>query len=123
VINPNTAIEGGVDIHTLFEFKDLKRCTQIYDNFLSFLKENNIPFEKNRIFERPVGPWPTPMWQLVLKGENFYSDLGKAISWLFLNRGEFSVMIHPNTSDELLDHTERTIWLGKSYELKLEIFS
>jgi len=123
ILNPDIVIERGVDIHTLFDLPEIENCTQIYDNFLSFLKENHVPFEHNRIFEKPVGPWPTPMWQLVLKGPNFYSDLGKAASWLSLNRGEFSVMIHPNTSDGLLDHTERTLWLGKSYKLKLEIFS
>ena len=123
MIDPVTILERGVDIHTLFDPKDQEDCTKIYDSFISYLKENDVYFEHNRIFEKPVGPWPTPMWQLVLKGPNFFSDLGKAVAWLSLNRGGFSVMIHPNTSDELLDHTERTMWIGKSYKLKLEIFS
>ena len=123
MIDPDEVIERGVDIHTLFDLPDLEKCSKIYQDFLTFLEENKIPFENNRVFEKPVGPWPTPMWQVELKGANFYHDLGRAMSWLSLNRKEFSVMIHPNTSDGLLDHTERTMWLGKSYKLKVEIFS
>lgn len=121
--NPDLEIKRGVDIHTLFELPELVDCKEIYQDFISFLKEKNIPFENNRVFEKPVGPWPTPMWQLELKGVNLYLDLGIAISWLMFNRDKFSVMIHPNTNDGLLDHTDRTIWLGKSYDLKLDIFS
>ena len=90
----------------------------------------------NRIFEKPVGPWPTPMWQLEIKNwdhskegqEKFYLDLGLSLSWLMLNRDKFSVMVHPNTKKmdsqggDLRDHTDYTCWLGKSYELKIELF-
>ncbi|NMS01617.1 DOPA 4,5-dioxygenase, partial [Vibrio parahaemolyticus] len=45
------------------------------------------------------------------------------LAWLDTIRGDFSVLIHPVSEEELLDHTERAIWLGREigvFEEKLE---
>jgi aromatic ring-cleaving dioxygenase len=130
----------GIDIHCLFEIEDIERATKVYHAFLSYLDSNNILYQHQRIFNRPVGPWPTPMWQIVIRpsGEGqedfeiFAHAIGKSYIWFMLNRDKFSVMIHPNTSmrsdkssefvNELLDHTQYVAWLGKAYDLKLGIF-
>lgn len=38
-----------------------------------------------------------------------------ALSWEFVER----VLVHPNTSDALKDHTELATWMGKPYPLNL----
>jgi aromatic ring-cleaving dioxygenase len=32
------------------------------------------------------------------------------------------VFIHPEGENDLLDHRDHIMWIGKSYELKLDIF-
>jgi aromatic ring-cleaving dioxygenase len=130
----------GVDIHCLFEIQDIDHATKIHNAFLSYLDSNKILFQHQRVFDKPVGPWPTPMWQLVIRpsGETrddfeiFAKSIGKSYIWLMLNRDKFSVMIHPNTrtrtdkssefANVLLDHTQYVAWLGKAYDLKLSMF-
>jgi DOPA 4,5-dioxygenase len=41
------------------------------------------------------------------------------VSWLALNHGSLDVFVHPNTGDELRDHRDCALWLGRSYALNL----
>jgi hypothetical protein len=43
----------------------------------------------------------------------------EVVAWLALNHGALDVFVHPNTSDELRDHRDSAIWIGKSYRLDL----
>ncbi len=43
------------------------------------------------------------------------------MSFFAINRGDFSILIHPRTREELKDHTARAIWLGPPVPLKVEI--
>lgn len=55
-----------------------------------------------------VGPHKMPMFEL-----HFSNDDKGLIGWLESERGDMPVLIHPVSGDELLDHTERAIWLGR----------
>ena len=72
-------------------------------------------FEMGRFHEKPVGPHP--MWsnQLAFPAAGFAPVVG----WLALNHGALDVFVHPNTDDELRDHRDSAIWLGKAYALNL----
>ena len=37
------------------------------------------------------------------------------------HRGDLTVLVHPNTGQELEDHRDRAIWLGPSETLDLSI--
>ncbi|MEP7206954.1 MAG: DOPA 4,5-dioxygenase family protein [Casimicrobiaceae bacterium] len=65
--------------------------------------------------ERSVGPHPAWSFQLAFAPEH----LAVVIAWLALNHGELDVFIHPNTGDELRDHRDSAIWIGRSYDLNL----
>ena len=47
------------------------------------------------------------------------AQFGAFIPWLAIHRGPLSVLVHPNTTEDedLLNHTERAIWLGKKLPL------
>ena len=45
------------------------------------------------------------------------------IAWLTLNHGDLTVFIHPNTGQDLEDHRDRAVWIGKSVPLVLDIFT
>ena len=71
-----------------------------------------------RYHEKPVGPHPMWSCQLAFTPELF----GEFIPWLNLNRQGLVVFVHPQTGDDLRDHTDLAMWLGDSVPLKLEMF-
>ena len=76
-------------------------------------------FEMGRFHEQPVGPHPMWSYQLAFSPANFAHVVG----WLALNHGALDVFVHPNTDDELRDHRDCAIWLGRSYTLELAALS
>jgi DOPA 4,5-dioxygenase len=69
-----------------------------------------------RFHERPVGPHPQWSFQIAFAPTQF----AEVVGWLTLNHGSLDVFVHPNTGDQLRDHRDSAMWLGRSYELKLD---
>jgi len=55
-----------------------------------------------RMHEKTVGPHP--VWSCGI--EISKSEFEKVYAYLLLNHEEFSVLIHPVTGDDMLDHTK-----------------
>jgi aromatic ring-cleaving dioxygenase len=68
-----------------------------------------------RFHERPVGPHPRWSYQISVAPAQF----ADVVSWLVLNHGVLDVFVHPNTDDELRDHRDCAIWIGRSHQLDL----
>ncbi|KAE9410221.1 hypothetical protein BT96DRAFT_367099 [Gymnopus androsaceus JB14] len=68
--------------------------------------------------ERPVGPHPTGMFEVNTFNPH---ETGTLMAWLVIHRGPLSVLIHPNTDDELKDHSELATWIGERWPLRTEI--
>ena len=79
----------------------------------------HFDIQVGRFHERPVGPHPVGSCQLSFAPEHF----GELVPWLALNRGDLDVFVHLGSDDDLFDHTQGAIWLGRSHDLALEIFS
>ena len=59
------------------------------------------------ITARPIGPHPIGMFEVnVFSPEQF----GAFVSWLVVWRGPLSALIHPNTGDDVRDHSQRATW-------------
>lgn len=71
-----------------------------------------------RVHERPVGPHPDWSCQLAFGPEVF----AQVVPWLALNRRGLVVFLHPDTGDDLLDHTDHAIWMGAMRPLDLTGF-
>ncbi|AZC21754.1 MULTISPECIES: DOPA 4,5-dioxygenase family protein [Pseudomonas] len=71
-----------------------------------------------RVHERQVGPHPDWSCQLAFGPELF----GQVVPWLALNRQGLVVFLHPETGDELRDHTDHAIWMGALRPLDLTVF-
>lgn len=71
--------------------------------------------ELGRLHEKNVGPHLTWSCQLTVPKDRF----GEIIPWLSLNRGNLDFFVHAVTGDDLLDHTQHVMWLGKSFPLNL----
>ena len=47
-------------------------------------------------------------------------QFGAFVAWLAIYRGPLSALVHPNTGDDLRDHSAGAIWMGDKLELNLD---
>lgn len=78
--------------------------------------EKAFDIEMGRFHEKPVGPHPRFSYQVHFRND----QLAPLISWLTLNRGDLTVLVHPNTGEALEDHRDRAVWLGQQVPLNLD---
>ncbi len=69
-----------------------------------------------RWHDRPVGPHPCWSYQVAFEPALF----GEIVPWFTLNRRGLVVFVHPQTGDDIADHTDYAIWLGEMPELDLD---
>ncbi len=65
-----------------------------------------------------VGPHPQSMYQIAFPTEM----LAAFVPWLMLNRDGLTVLLHPETGDDLTDHTAHAAWFGAILPLRVEVF-
>lgn len=73
--------------------------------------------ELGRIHDRPMGPHPKSMYQVKFAPGEFSA----LVQWLMLNHAGLNVLIHPETGDDVADHTEQALWLGEKLALNIEV--
>ena len=127
--DPDTSIQNGYDIHVTFLEEEREHAHRLFQQFIEYLSFREISYRNHKIFDSPVGPWTTPMWQVILpQSQSVHRDLGYCIGWLMLNRHTLSVMIHPNSKKQgdlgggYEDHSQNMLWMGVPKKLKLQIF-
>ncbi len=110
-LDPATAIESW-HAHVYFDASSRDAAWALREVIAAALAGH---MEMGRFHERPVGPHPMGSYQLAFVPAQFAAVVG----WLTLNRGGLDVFVHPNTGDELADHRDRALWLGRSQALNL----
>jgi aromatic ring-cleaving dioxygenase len=70
-----------------------------------------------RMHDVPVGPHPQPMFQVAISPKT----MAALLPWLMLNRDGLTVLLHPETGDAYVDHTDHAAWLGSVLPLKVEV--
>jgi aromatic ring-cleaving dioxygenase len=73
--------------------------------------------ELGRIHNRPIGPHPKSMYQVKFSP----SEFSALVQWLMLNHAGLDVLIHPETGDDVADHTVNALWLGEKLALNIEV--
>jgi aromatic ring-cleaving dioxygenase len=71
-----------------------------------------------RVHEKNVGPHTKGMFQVVFN-EN---DFAAFAAWLMVNRKGLDILIHPETGNDLLDHTDHAMWLGAPLAIDVSAF-
>src|SRR4051812_14995784 len=61
----------------------------------------------------PIGPHFVPQFQATV----LPADLEAALRWYMFNHGDHAVLVHPNSGDELADHTVHALWMGERLPL------
>ena len=70
-----------------------------------------------RWHDKPIGPHPQAMYQVAFLPEQF----GTVVPWLMLHREELNILVHPETGDDVADHTLHSLCLGEKLELNVEV--
>ena len=79
---------------------------------------DNFSVSVGRVWDRPVGPHPVNSCQITVPREKFEA----IVSWLLVHRRGLDVFIHPEGDNDLIDHRDHIMWIGRSYEIDLSIF-
>ncbi len=104
----------GFHAHVYFDEASLARARALCE-----AARDRFALQMGRVHEKLVGPHPRWSCQLAFAPDQF----GQVIPWLALNRDGLTVFIHPETGDDLTDHTEHAIWMGEMLDLDLSIFA
>ncbi|KAK5169150.1 uncharacterized protein LTR77_006459 [Saxophila tyrrhenica] len=108
---------GGFDVHIYYlqtSPSETKFAAELHERIRREFPELRI----YKLFDRPIGPHPLAMFEV-----NVFSpaQFGAFIPWLVINRGPLSALIHPNTGDDVRDHTQRATWMGQALPLQVGV--
>jgi len=70
-----------------------------------------------RWHDKPIGPHPQSMYQVAFPCDQF----SEIVPWLMLHRQGLDILLHPNTGDDVADHTDHALWFGNKLELNIEV--
>jgi aromatic ring-cleaving dioxygenase len=128
---------GGFDIHVYYVHTDavqMKYAKELRERIRREFPELRM----YKLWEAAIGPHPVAMFEVnvftpgpcyppsstsELAGQRvecwylWLEQFGAFIPWLLIWRGPLSCLVHPNTNDEIRDHTQRAIWMGQPYPL------
>ena len=76
----------------------------------------NFNVTLGRWHDIPVGPHTAAMYQIAFAP----SEFEKVAPWLMLNRQGANILLHPETGNDLADHTEYAVWYGTRLDLILD---
>ncbi len=98
--------------HVYFEASQLDIARRLHRELARL-----FPVQMGRIFAVPIGPHPKPMFQVIFHENQFAA----VVQWLLHNRQGLDVLVHGLSGDDLKDHSELTLWLGKSHTLDFSV--
>lgn len=103
----------GFHAHVYYDAASMEQARKLCES-----AKKRFPLDMGRMHQRPVGPHPRWSCQLAFGPALF----GEVVPWLALNRGDLVIFIHPETGNDLADHTRHAMWMGKIERLDLSIF-
>ena len=98
--------------HIYFNLEDKEQAVYLREHLSS---EFGSKVRIGKLHEQKVGPHTKPMFQVVCPSTYFISLYEEVL----LQRGKLSVLIHPETGNDLNDHTIHAVWMGSPIELDL----
>lgn len=110
-------IDDGFDFHIYYMQHNptqVQFAKELHDRIKTEFPELHI----NQYREKESGPHPVAQFEV----DTFTPhETGALFCWLAVNRGPLSVLVHPNTSSAMRDHTEFASWMGTPYPLNSDI--
>jgi len=111
---PSIGDISGYHAHGYFDAVTLPQAQALCANATALFE-----VEMGGVHQKPVGPHPCWSCQLAFSPEIFL----ELVPWLALHRDGLTILIHPQTGDDLRDHRDYAMWMGKVEPLDLTLFS
>jgi aromatic ring-cleaving dioxygenase len=109
-VNKNTVITG-FHAHIYFEPTTRDASARVREALGA-----QFDVRLGRWHEQPIGPHPKSMYQVAFLPHQF----GEIVPWLMIHREGLDILVHPETGDDIQDHTEHSLWLGEKLQLNIE---
>lgn len=88
----------------------------------SFLSSDNGRFcfiEDHNFNNDTLGPFAVGEWSVWVPVHSF----GAIVPWFTQHRGQYNLLVHPNTGCEYEDHSIWAQWTGSSWNMDMSIFT
>jgi len=104
---------SGYHAHVYFDEMTIQQARQLCES-----AAEQFEVEMGRMHQKRVGPHPHWSCQLAFSPQQF----ALVVPWLALHRNGLSVLIHPRSGDDLRDHRDYAMWMGRVEPLDLKMF-
>lgn len=104
---------SGYHAHVYFDADSLDQAIALCER-----ARDEMGTTMGRVHQRPVGPHSGCSCQLAFATDR----VAAMLPWLIFNRDGLTIFMHPETGDDLADHTKHVIWLGNSKPLNVDQF-
>lgn len=81
---------------------------KLFHDFPNYAEEGSI-IVKIRRQEDVIGPHPTQFWEVDVRRPEVFLEL---LGWFQVHHGNLPVLIHPQTGNDVEDHSRLALWLG-----------
>lgn len=111
------------DFHIYYDESSEPESTELRNRFLQDFpaeSQEGLVIVKKLPDDKAIGPHYFPFWEVDVARVDVFA---KVLSWFSLRHGLLSVLVHPQTGDDLKDHTGHALWLGEKKPLKTEVFA
>lgn len=104
---------SGYHAHVYFDETTIEQARRLCE---TAAKRFNVVM--GRMHRKRVGPHSQWSCQLAFTPQQF----SNVVPWLALNRNGLSILLHPQSGDDLRDHRDYAMWMGKVEPLNLAMF-
>jgi aromatic ring-cleaving dioxygenase len=111
--SPNRFHVPSFHAHVYYRIEDETERALAMHLYEDLLKLGSDFVNAGLFHEKNVGPHTRPMFTLRFTDAQFH----QVVTYLQLNHHPFSVLIHPETGNDLLDHSKHALWLGDRLEV------
>jgi DOPA 4,5-dioxygenase len=108
----DTAGVSGYHAHLYYDSQTRERAAWIRE---ALGRDFNVRL--GRWHDQAIGPHPQAMYQIAFLPDEF----ARIVPWLMLNRAGLNILVHPETGDDVTDHTQHALWLGNKLALNIEM--